>query len=596
MKASHAAGLMKYPEKKEKPQGRTREQYYVDLREKARIRAEEKAKKGCEVKAARVVDKKVYKELPPQLDVNYNPDNELNRKMMEWKIDPALFVREVIGADPTTQQQEGLKELALIVRAKLKAFHGREMAPDMKERSEKLGINIMSGRGTGKDAFAAWAIMWFLPLFERAKIPCTAPTGHQLNDILWAEIGKWINHSKERHHEEARRFGATEAEIATGRYDGFVATHLVWQSEKVFVKERGGQEWFAIPRTCNVKGTEKEQSETLSGFHEDFLMAVIDEASGVPDAAFRPLETTLTGKCNFILAIYNPTRSTGFAIEGQYGDSNRWITLRWNAEESEITNKALHRDLETKYGRDSNPFRIHVLGLPPRADADTLIPWDWIQDAVDREITPLPEDAVLLGVDVGAGGDKSVITVYQGGKMHELERHNTKDTMELVGWVVQKFDAWEAKAVMIDVIGVGKGVYDRLKEAEVKAHAVDVRRSPRNDERFHKLRDELWWRLRERFEKGTISIIKDQDLIDQLGAIKYKPDSTGKIKVESKDEYKKRGMGSPDEADSLMLIMHLAESIFRSRPQADDYDDDEKYRRRLERMQRWEPERNWMAA
>jgi hypothetical protein len=415
----------------------------------------------------------------------------------------------------------------------------------------------MSGQGTGKDAFASLVCWYFLYNFANCKIPCTAPTSHQLKNVLWSEINKWGRKSRPLDPKDPS--GPT------------ILQHLFEiQTERVFLKEKKGREWFAVARTVNAKASPDEQVETLAGFHEDHMLFIIDEASGIPDPVFKPIEGTLTGKLNIVLMIFNPTRSKGVATESQYGDSGQWVTLRWNSEDSEIVSREHIENMEKKYGRDSNPFRIRVLGLPPLADTDTLIPWDWIMDAVDREITPLDDDPVVKGVDVGAGGDKSVIATRHGGKITKLKRINTKDTMELVGWVVNEIDADEAQATYVDVIGIGKGVYDRLRESGQRVFSVDVRRTPKEPERFLKTRDELWWTLREQFEQGIISIPNDRDLIDQLGCIKWAPDSRGRVKVEGKPEMRRRGLNSPDEADAVCLTYAMNDRIFRAKKEEDE--------------------------
>lgn len=495
-----------------------------------------------------------------------------------WRRNPLDWVADIFpDYTPTTQQREAFAELGKLINAKLKAAKkDAELTEEEKEYARKIGVSIMSGQGTGKDCWASIVILFFLYCFGNCKIPCTAPTGHQLKDVLWAEVSKWIRKSRKL---DPKNPGSPT-----------ILEHLFqWQSERIFLKEKKGKEWFAVARTVNTKGSADEQAETLAGFHEDYMLFVIDEASGVPDPVFKPIEGTLTGKLNIVLMIFNPTRSKGVAVESQYGDRDRWIPLRWNSEESEIVSREHIENMAAKYGRDSSPYRIRVLGLPPLADTDTLIPWDWIMDAVDRDIQPLEDDPVMKGVDVGAGGDKSVIATRQGGRITKLKRINTKDTMELVGWVTNEMDADNAQAAFIDVIGIGKGVYDRLRENGKRAFAVDVRRTPRDPERFLKMRDEIWWTLREQFEKGIISIPDDKDLVDQLGSIKYKPDSQGRIKVEGKEEMRKRGLHSPDEADSVCLTFAMNDNMFR--PQKDE---DEEYGRKRKKVANADHSNSWM--
>jgi len=253
----------------------------------------------------------------------------------------------------------------------------------------------MSGKGTGKDAFTSWIIKWFLCCFPFCKIPCTANTGKQLKHVLWAEIRKWLRGSN-------------------------VEDWLVLQSEKVFFKEQGGKEWFAVALTANVKGTKEEQAETLAGYHEENLMVVIDEASGLPDPVFKPLEDTLTWPVNFVLMIFNPTRRTGYAKDSQYKNRKEWICLHWDAEESEIVTRESIEAKERRYGRGSNMFRMTVTGLPPHSDPDTLIPPEWVELAVDRDIGDVSEEPLFLGVDVGAGGDPSIILHRRGNKVERI--------------------------------------------------------------------------------------------------------------------------------------------------------------------------------
>lgn len=471
-------------------------------------------------------------------------------KLREWAYNPRLFIIEALrfeerGYTLTTQQEECVEEVRRLVTAKVMSSAGMELDEETKEYASKMGVSVMSGKGTGKDALAAMLVLWFITCFYEPKIPCTANSARQLSEVLWSEIRKWLN-------------------------DSLIDDLLVLQSDKLFFKvpdkQAWGKRWFATARTVNAKAAPEEQVEVLAGLHEDFMMFVIDEASGIPEPVFKPFETTLTGRCNFVFMIFNPTRSHGFAIDSQTKHRKDWICLHWDAEKSELAQQPQFAEqikrIERKYGRDSNTFRINVKGLPPHSDPDTLIPYDWVMNAVDREMEVSDEEPLLLGIDVGAGGDKSVILHYRGGCVERITEHNTKNTMELVGWVAQEMDEYEADAAFVDVIGLGNGVYGRLVELGYKVYSVDVRSTPRSPERFKKLRDELWWTLREQFEQGLISIPSDDELIGELSNIKYEPESNGAIKVEGKKELRRRGVESPNKADALGLIFYMSRFTF----------------------------------
>jgi hypothetical protein len=84
--------------------------------------------------------------------------------------------------------------------------------------------------------------------------------------------------------------------------------------------------------------------------------------------------------------------------------------------------------------------------------------------------------------------------------------------------------------------------------------------APENSERFLNARAEWYWGLRERFESMDIDLDEDEDLTFQLSNIKYKPNSRGQIVIESKEDMKKRGLKSPDKADTIMMLFAAVEA------------------------------------
>ena len=340
------------------------------------------------------------------------PETSGSDIIMNWARDPALFISEALKVQTlSTQQRAACEEIKKLVWAKVKNFEKRELTEEEAEYSRKIGISIMSGKGTGKDALTAMLIIWFLCCFPRPLIPCTAPTGHQLKDVLWSEISKWL----------------------TGRPDDppIVRDWLTWQADKLFLSESKGREWYAIARTSNPRDSVESQEETLQGFHAPYMMVVIDEASGVSEPVYKPLESTMTGMCNFIMLIFNPTKSVGFAVDSHRKERHRWVCLQWNAEESELVNKESIRDKAEKYGVESNYYRVNVLGIPPIAGDDILIPYEWVTAAVDRDLEPLDDDPEVAGVDVGAGGDPTIYLRLRGPRILGIESINSASSEEV---------------------------------------------------------------------------------------------------------------------------------------------------------------------
>jgi transposase len=118
--------------------------------------------------------------------------------------------------------------------------------------------------------------------------------------------------------------------------------------------------------------------------------------------------------------------------------------------------------------------------------------------------------------------------------------------------------------VTVDDTGLGGGVTDRLRELGYPVLAVNFAAKAGDQNHFKNIRDEMYWCMRELFRSDEIAIPNNEELITQLAGVRYKAATTGqwnKITIETKDEMKKRGMKSPDHADSLALAVYGARRL-----------------------------------
>lgn len=437
-------------------------------------------------------------------------------KLAEWKQSPLLFVKECLQASPTTQQAEALMSFAGAKRT-----------------------SIRSGHGCGKSTTASWLILWFAITRPFARIACTAPTARQLSDILWSELAKWTRKS-------------------------ILAEEFVIQKDKIFQKDYP-KEWWIRAISPSVKAGKDEQAETLAGLHADHLLIVVDEASGVPDPVYIPLEGAITGEDNKVLLIGNPTKNKGYFNDTHFDVkiSKSWNKLHWNSEKSEIVSKETVQYFRDKYGYDSNVYRIRILGEPPLDDENTLIPLSWSLQCIDNEVIVADDEPTYLGVDVARyGEDKSIILPRQGLKILPWNTFQSMNTIELGMRVNQVYFDMEADGIAIDEIGVGAGVTDWLvKHGKTRTFGVNVGNSSSDIGKYARLRDELWWRVREKCMKGVYSFPDGemgQTLCDELSSPRYEYTINGGVKVEGKKEMKMRGVASPNIADALCLTEYFA--------------------------------------
>ena len=371
-----------------------------------------------------------------------------------------------------------------------KKYYKDPITPEEIDIARRRGISIRSGKGCGKDAAVSWVVMWFMMMFPRSLIPCTAPVSDQLRIVLWREIYKWMKMTD-----------------SNGEHK-FPLHHMYeMDQDYVYLKEHKKKSNYAVARVA--KETADGKSDTLQGLHENYMMFIIEEASGVPAAVFDAFETTLTRPINFVIMIWNPVRRSGYAYESHYSkDSENWINLHWNAEKSSIVDPKSIADMAKKYGKESNEYRINVLGLPPYSDDNNLVPYEWIDEAKNRDIEVSPHDPLLIGVDCAfSGKNEAVIVIRRGPEIVEFRSYPHVDkTEQLVDFVLLAIkDYPDFDSCYIDKCGPGKGVFDGVKRYYPhKIRGVDVSEGAKDKERFRRLRDELWWKIRKRFENGNI--------------------------------------------------------------------------------------------
>ncbi len=511
----------------------------------------------------------------------------LDEKRGLWMARPDIFVEECIRiqlVNPdyhiTEQQREALLALGRLYVAKYKKYevdHGRkpedmgwaEMTEHDKDYAQKLGISIMAGRGVGKSAFLSWVIIWFLLLFEEARIVCTATKQDQLKTIIWAQVSQWIH-----------------ARTPTGEYAFIFRDFLKVLGERIIFdttmlgKKGEIEPRFAKQAVCQKNSNIADQQATLSGDHSPNMLMIADESSGIPDPVLEPLERTMTGKFNVCIQTFNPNKNSRYAIDSHYGvTKDYWVKLRWNAEDSSLVTKDSIEKALVKYGsKDSDGYRVNVLGLPPESGEDVLIPYAWVSEASTRYRKPSKSDGKLLGVDPARhGNDKTVFVLRQGGVLLDIQKFTKLDAVEVANLVIDYCDKWEVDACFVDTVGVGGPIYDVLRRSAITRFiSVEASRAARDKDRFPRLRDELWWACREWFASAAPVIPDEKELIDQLTDIHYS-DESGKIKIEAKSMMKKRSGGSPDIADALNLTFFMRDSLFAQEDDDGYEDEDVKY-------------------
>ena len=435
-----------------------------------------------------------------------------------WQNDIALFAWENFRYTPDPWQAE--------------VFHDVEQNPK---------VSVRSGQGVGKTSCEAVIGLWFLSCFPNARVVATAPTKHQLNDVLWSEIAKWQAKSS------------------------LLSSILKWTKTYIYV--RGHEErWFAVARTAT-------KPENMQGFHEDYMLFIVDEASGVAEPIMEAVLGTLSGKNNKLLLCGNPTQTTGTFYDSHTRDRAIYRTHKVSSWDSPRTNKENLQALERKYGKGSNFCRVRIEGDFPTAEDDVFIPIALVERSVRNKIEVAPRPArIAFGVDVARfGDDKTVIGKNVDGQITISAKRFGQDLMKTVGDIVvcyrqslKDYPRYRGKIyAIIDDTGLGGGVTDRLREVKreqkldrLEIVPVNFAQAPDDEEGkkyYADIATYMWATVRDGMAKDEIQLPNDDDTMAQFSCRKYTLTSSGKIKLEGKNDLKKRGLPSPDHADAVAL-------------------------------------------
>ena len=428
--------------------------------------------------------------------------------VQQYARQPNAFWREVLGREPDPWQERANRALA----------HGHRR------------IAIRSGHGVGKGVWLASTIVWFTCTRAPYKVGVTAPSAPQLHDALMGDVR------------------------ATYR--------LLPQSwQELFDVDADHVKLKAAPDMCFVtaRTSRADNPESLQGLHSDNVLLVVDEASGVAEQVFEAAGGSMSTPGAITICCSNPTRATGFFWRVHTLERDRWFCMRVSCLDSPRVSHDFVEEIANRYGEDSNAFRVRILGEFPTADEDTVIPAGLVDAAMARDVALDLTAPEIWGLDVARyGADSSVLVKRRGAVVAEMPRRwNGVDTMALAGAVKAEYDSLPSPArpqlIVVDVIGIGSGVVDRLSEQGLPVLGLNVGESPSAAGRFVRMRDELWIRAREWLEGRNVRLPYDERLRADLAGPRLTFMSDGRAQVESKMQMRSRGLASPDAADALIM-------------------------------------------
>jgi hypothetical protein len=435
-----------------------------------------------------------------------------------YRDDPVAFVEDVLKAQPLPWQ----KDLLLAVAA------------------GERRISVRAGHGVGKSCACSWLLLWRMLTAFPQKSVCTAPTASQLYDALFAELKHWAN-----------------------RLPDSLRDLLEVFADRIAFKG-APESSFISARTSSA-----ERPEALAGVHSEHVLLICDEASAIPEAVFESASGSMSGHTATTVLISNPTRNSGLFFRTHHQLSSEWKTMHVSCKDNPLVSEDFIKQIAATYGEASNAYRVRVLGEFSLRDDDSLIAAELVDAAMTRDIVINTNEPIVYGVDVARfGGDRTVLLKRQGNVVLGYKYWSGEDLMGTVGRIVHEAKMDNPAEILVDTIGLGGGVADRLRELGHKVIDVNVSESVAMNQSAAKLRDELWLSVKAWLETRAVKLPKDDDLRQELIGPTYSFTSNGKVKVEGKSEMKRRGMRSPDIADALCISFATSAGIVGGRSPA----------------------------
>ncbi len=440
--------------------------------------------------------------------------------------DPVGFIRDVLMGDPWSKQEE-IAELV---------------------RDHPLTV-VRSCNAAGKDWISGHLALWWV-YAKQGLVLITGPTERQVKEIVMGEVG--------------RAFRRTD-DLPGDLY----------------------QLALRIPSTdhAGILAFTSSEASKLTGFHAPKVMAILTEAQACEAFAWEGLLACTTGAEDRVLAVGNPLSPDGrfYAVSRP---KSEWQKVRIPATEHPnvmnddptiipggVTRSFIDR-IRSEYGEASPIYIARVLGEFPETSDEALVRRSWLEAAADRWQAGTFEDQTVNAIPVVAtdvarfGSDATVMAFRSGSIIREFVEWRGFDLMSSTGRVIEELRArfleradpkygpgigGKPYELIVDEIGLGSGLLDRLREQGIETTAFNSSHRARDPERFVNRRAEAFWRLRQLLERGEIALPNDEGLFEELTALRWSVESNGKIKLERKRETRDRLGRSPDRADAVAM-------------------------------------------
>ncbi len=437
---------------------------------------------------------------------------EAAKQFTKWREHPDLFVRDVFKVEPDPWQDEVLKAFP----------HNQRIA-------------MKASKGVGKSSVEAWLAWNFLLTRPYPKIAATSITGANLADGFWSECAKW-------------------QQSAPLLRDNFTYTKT-----RIFLNQ-SPETWWMSARPWSKSADSNEQGNTLAGLHADYILFVLDESGGIPEAVAASAEAALSScKEGHIIQAGNPTDLSGMLYKACVRDRKLWYVVEISSDpdspkRSQRVSIEWARQQIEMYGRENPWVLVNVFGQFPPSAFNSLIGPAEVEAAMRRSYreSDYNSHARILGIDVAReGADKSVIFPRQGLQAFNPIIYRNIDGTRGADIVSRKIQEWSADATFIDDTGgFGSSWIDNLVRLGFSPIGIHFNQKSENP-RYYNKRTEIIFELVNWIKRGG-ALPQSHELAASLTETTYTHKGDALL-IEPKELIKSKLGYSPDEMDGLAL-------------------------------------------
>lgn len=459
--------------------------------------------------------------------------------------DPVAFSEGILNHNHWSTAQKILRSVATNRRTAVKACHA-----------------------SSKTFTAADAAIWWAVAFPDAKVITTAPTWIQVEKLLWGNIKTAMANANIKFPDPLKTF----VELSPENY---------------------------------MMGLSTDEGVRFQGWHGTILI-ILDEAPGVLPTIYEAIEGIRSAGKVHVLLLGNPTFPTGPFYDAFSKQRSSWKTFTINAFDTpnfshlylhdphtgysvgqpaknklnilDCTEQELEKFGEVRpylvqpfwvkekyeeWGGEHPLWESKVLGEFPTGDSDMLVPLKLAEAARDKKVGISDREMLDAGIDVaGPGEAETTLYIRQSSNLIFSKAYSDRDPRAKVQLDLLKFKD-QIQSVRIDSIGNGFYFAQHFKDLGYPVVEVNVAEAAGKKDLFSNRKAELYWSIRERFQRGLIGGLEDDTTIAQISSIKWRNNpQNGLIEVESKESLRKRGVASPDRAEGLMLCFADVEKPF----------------------------------